>query len=89
LEVLVNDFERRFLVYIPCLKQIPMVLSSVYVDNFQMGYIFLANIIAGLLSFVVLFPNYIVPELEDRHRFMETNALWNTYHGGRYCLCYQ
>jgi hypothetical protein len=29
-------------------------LSSVYVDNFQIGYIFLANI-ASLLSFVVLF----------------------------------
>jgi O-antigen/teichoic acid export membrane protein len=37
----------------------PMVLSSVYVDNFQIGYIFLANIIASLLTFVVLFPNYV------------------------------
>jgi O-antigen/teichoic acid export membrane protein len=34
-----------------------MVLSSVYVDNFQIGYIFLANIVS-LLSFVVLF-NYV------------------------------
>jgi O-antigen/teichoic acid export membrane protein len=36
-----------------------MVLSSVYVDNFQIGYIFLANIIASLLSFVVLFHVYL------------------------------
>ncbi|WP_029596618.1 lipopolysaccharide biosynthesis protein [Flavobacterium sp. ACAM 123] len=34
-------------------------LRSVYVDNFQIGYIFLANIIASLLTFVALFPNYV------------------------------
>jgi hypothetical protein len=45
-----------FLLYIPMfIEANPMVLSSVYVDNFQIGYIFLANIIASLLTFVVLF----------------------------------
>jgi Na+-driven multidrug efflux pump len=33
-------------------------LSSVYVDNFQIGYIFLANIIQFTVL-VVLFPNYV------------------------------
>jgi hypothetical protein len=36
----------------------PMVLSSVYVDNFQIGYIFLANIIASLLTLWSCF-NYV------------------------------
>jgi hypothetical protein len=45
-----------FLLYIPMFIEANHgFLSSVYVDNFQIGYIFLANIIASLLSFVVLF----------------------------------
>jgi O-antigen/teichoic acid export membrane protein len=50
-----------FLVFIPMLiKANPHgFLHSVYVDNFQIGYIFLANIIASLLTFVVLFPDYV------------------------------
>jgi hypothetical protein len=45
-----------FLLYIPMfIEANPMVLSSVYVDNFQIGYIFLANItqftvLCGLVS---------------------------------------
>jgi O-antigen/teichoic acid export membrane protein len=50
-----------FLLYIPqIIKSNPDgFLSSVYVDNFQIGYIFLANIIASLLTFVALSPNYV------------------------------
>lgn len=33
--------------------------SSLYVENFQVGYIFLANIIASLLTFVALSPDYV------------------------------
>jgi O-antigen/teichoic acid export membrane protein len=33
-------------------------LSSFYAENFQIGYIFVANIIASLLTFVVLSPDY-------------------------------
>ena len=49
-----------FLIYLPKLSQSGSdgFLSSLYVENFQVGYIFLANIIASLLTFVVLSPNY-------------------------------
>jgi O-antigen/teichoic acid export membrane protein len=33
-------------------------LSSLYFDNFQIGYIFVSNIVASLLTFLVLSPNY-------------------------------
>jgi hypothetical protein len=56
-----------FLLYIPMfIEANPMVLSSVYVDNFQIGYIFLANITSLLLTFVVC-PKLCVLELEDRY----------------------
>lgn len=50
-----------FLLYIPMLIEANPhgFLSSIYVDNFQIGYIFLANIIASLLTFVALFPDYV------------------------------
>ncbi|TDE06760.1 lipopolysaccharide biosynthesis protein [Flavobacterium hiemivividum] len=50
-----------FLLYIPMLIEANPYgfLSSIYVDNFQIGYIFLANIIASLLTFVALFPDYV------------------------------
>ena len=35
------------------------IVSSFYIENFQIGYIFLANIIASLLTFVVLSPDYV------------------------------
>ncbi|MFV5694214.1 lipopolysaccharide biosynthesis protein [Flavobacterium sp. LB3P122] len=35
-------------------------LGSLYIENFQIGYIFLANIIASLLTFVVLSPDYFL-----------------------------
>lgn len=50
-----------FLLYLPKIVQsYPNgYLSSLYVENFQVGYIFIANIIASLLTFVLLSPNYI------------------------------
>lgn len=33
--------------------------NSIYIENFQVGYIFVSNLIASLLTFVVLIPNYI------------------------------
>ena len=49
-----------FLLYLPSVSasQPDSFLSSVYIENFQIGYIFLANIIASFLTFVVLFPDY-------------------------------
>jgi hypothetical protein len=63
-------------------------LSSVYVDNFQIGYIFLANIIASLLSFLVLFPNVYLSWKIDINLWKRMMR-YGTHHGGRYCLCYQ
>lgn len=34
-------------------------LASIYIENFQIGYIFVANIIASLLTLLVLIPNYL------------------------------
>jgi O-antigen/teichoic acid export membrane protein len=33
-------------------------LSTIYYENFQVGYIFVSNLIASLLTFLVLSPNY-------------------------------
>ena len=53
-------FNIFFLMYLPSVSrsQPDSFLSSVYIENFQIGYIFLANIIASFLTFVVLFPDY-------------------------------
>jgi len=59
--VVVNlSFNLFFLLYLPSISvsQPDSFLSSVYIENFQIGYIFLANIIASFLTFVVLFPDY-------------------------------
>ncbi len=50
-----------FLIYMPKLVALNPTgfISSFYIENFQIGYIFLANIIASLLTFVALFPDYI------------------------------
>jgi O-antigen/teichoic acid export membrane protein len=34
-------------------------LSTIYSENFQIGYIFISNLVASLLTLVVLSPNYI------------------------------
>lgn len=51
-----------FLVYLPQIAQSnpDSFLGSLFIDNFQIGYIFLANIIASLLTFVVLSPDYLL-----------------------------
>ncbi len=33
--------------------------NSIYFENFQVGYIFVANLVASLLTFVILIPNYL------------------------------
>lgn len=50
-----------FLIYLPKLSALNPtgLISSFYIENFQIGYIFLANIIASLLTFVVLSPDYV------------------------------
>jgi O-antigen/teichoic acid export membrane protein len=49
-----------FLIYLPKIAESNPsdFLSSLYAENFQIGYIFVANIIASLLTFVVLSPDY-------------------------------
>jgi O-antigen/teichoic acid export membrane protein len=49
-----------FLIYLPQIaKSHPdEYLSSLYFDDFQIGYIFMSNIIASLITFIVLAPNY-------------------------------
>ena len=49
-----------FLVYLPkiAVAYPDSLLGSAYIAGFQVGYIFMANIIASLLTFLVLSPNY-------------------------------
>ncbi|MEZ4838141.1 lipopolysaccharide biosynthesis protein [Flavobacterium sp.] len=49
-----------FLLYLPKIAAAnpDSFLASLYVENFQIGYIFVANIIASLLTLIVLSPNY-------------------------------
>jgi len=35
------------------------LISSLYVENFEIGYIFVSNLVASLLTFLVLSPNYL------------------------------
>ena len=50
-----------FLLYLPKLAQENngTLLSSIYFENFEIGYIFVSNLIASLLTFVVLSPDYL------------------------------
>ena len=58
LNLLLNIF---FLAFLPKLaNQNPSgFLNTIYFENFQIGYIFIANLVASLLTFVVLIPNYL------------------------------
>lgn len=49
-----------FLLYLPKIAATnpDSFLASLYVENFQIGYIFVANIVASLLTLIVLSPNY-------------------------------
>lgn len=51
-----------FLLYLPKIAQSHPdgFLGTLYVENFQIGYIFLANIISSLLTFVILSPDYFL-----------------------------
>ena len=51
-----------FLLFLPKIAQSNPegFFGSLYMENFQIGYIFLANIIASLLTFVVLSPDYFL-----------------------------
>jgi len=56
--LLLNVF---FLAFLPQLaNQNPDgFLNTIYFENFQIGYIFISNLVASLLTFVVLLPNYL------------------------------
>lgn len=49
-----------FLSYLPDIAESnpDSVLRSLYLEDFQIGYIFVSNIIASLLTFILLSPNY-------------------------------
>lgn len=49
-----------FLLFLPQIAQSNpnSLIRTLYVENFQVGYIFMANIISSFLTFVVLSPNY-------------------------------
>ncbi|MHA3788455.1 oligosaccharide flippase family protein [Flavobacterium hauense] len=57
-------FNVFFLVYLGDIaKAYPdSFLSTIYVEDFQVGYIFVSNLIASLLTLVVLLPHYIKTE---------------------------
>ena len=50
-----------FLMYLPKLaaSNPNSVWDNLYVENFQIAYIFIANLLASLATFVVLSPNYL------------------------------
>ena len=50
-----------FLLYLPkiALSNPDGFLASIYIENFQIGYIFVANVIASLLTLIVVLPNYM------------------------------
>ena len=49
-----------FLIYLPKIAQENpnSFIGSLYTENFEVGYIFVSNIIASLLTFIALSPNY-------------------------------
>lgn len=57
INVLLNIF---FLAFLPKLvaHNPNGFLSTIYIDNFQIGYIFISNVVASLLTLLVLFPTY-------------------------------
>ena len=60
--VVVNLFLNIFfLSYLPIIavKTPNHLLSNLYIDDFQIGYIFASNIVASLLTFIILSPIYI------------------------------
>lgn len=54
-------FNLFFLILLPKLinQNQDSFLNSIYVEDFQVGYIFISNLIASLLTFLYFLPNYI------------------------------
>ncbi len=50
-----------FLLFLPKIAEFnpDSFLGNLYIDNFEIGYIFVSNLLASLLTFVVLSPNYL------------------------------
>lgn len=50
-----------FLLFLPKIAETnpDSFLGNLYIDNFEIGYIFVSNLLASLLTFVVLSPNYL------------------------------
>jgi O-antigen/teichoic acid export membrane protein len=50
-----------FLISLPAIAQSnpEHVLSNLYIEDFQIGYIFVSNIVASLVTFIVLSPSYL------------------------------
>lgn len=69
INLLLNVF---FIIYLPKIAQSNPdgVLSSIYIDNFQVGYIFVSNLIASLLTLLYFLPHYF----KIKWRF--DTALW-------------
>ncbi len=50
-----------FLLFLPGIASAnpDSIMGSMYIENFEIGYIFVSNLIASLLTFLVLSPNYL------------------------------
>ncbi|NDI98576.1 oligosaccharide flippase family protein [Flavobacterium sp. LaA7.5] len=61
-----------FLLYLPKLAEVYPngLVGTMYIENFQIGYIFISNVIASLLTFLVLLPHYF------RISWQMDKALW-------------
>ncbi|WP_310379390.1 oligosaccharide flippase family protein [Flavobacterium sp.] len=60
--VMVNlGFNLFFLLFLPNIAAVDSnsFIGNLYVENFEIGYIFVANLLASLVTFVVLSPNYL------------------------------
>jgi O-antigen/teichoic acid export membrane protein len=61
--VMVNlGFNLFFLLFLPDIAATDpnSFIGNLYVENFEIGYIFVANLMASLLTFIVLSPNYFL-----------------------------
>lgn len=69
INIILNLF---FLLYLPKMAQAnpDSLLGVIYVEDFQVGYIFVANLIASLLTFLYLLPDYL------RIKWQFDYALW-------------
>ena len=68
LNLLLNVF---FLLLLPGLANTHAWADAIYIRNFQVGYIFVANLIASLATFIFLLPGYF------RLQWKFDRALWN------------